>query len=84
MPRQKFRAAVVQCDCRTHLVIDAGRAIVIRDGGDVELPNSRFDVEVEKFKSTGCTIMYTDVYLQVISAGNRKLVELPTRHLVPI
>jgi len=82
--RQQFRAAVAQCDCRTHLIIDTGRAIVIRDGGNVELPNSTFDAEVEKFKSAGCAIMHTHVFLKVAPAGSRRLVELPTGHVVPI
>jgi len=84
MPRERFRAAVAQCDCKTHLIIDVGKAIVIKDGGDVELPNSKFDVEVNRFKSMGCTIAYVDVYLQVTPAGNRKLLELPNGHVVPI
>jgi len=84
MQREKFRAAVVQCDCRTYLLFDVGKTIVIRDGDYVEVLNSKLDVEVERFKSMGCTTMYTDVFLKVASAGDRRLVELPTGHVAPI
>jgi len=85
MTVEKFRAAVADCGCRIHLVVQAGnKTIVLKDGADVEILTSRFDVEVERFKSMGCTTMYTDVFLKVVPAGIRRLVELPTGHVVPI
>jgi len=85
MPREKFRAAVARCDHRTVMIICVGRAILIRDGKSVEISSLPFGDEVERFRAIGCSVEYVDVSLNVSKIGQgRKLVELPTGHVITV
>jgi len=81
MAKERFKVAVAHCGHRKVLILHVGRVVVIKEGG-LELATS-FDAEVEKFRAIGCFIEYTHMSLEVTPIGHgRKLIELPTGHLV--
>jgi len=79
----RARAAKVRCMGKEWMAVDVGKTVTIEDDG-IEVLGATFAELVNRWRYVGCEVEELSVTLGVFIAPGRRLVELPTGHIVAV